>query len=392
MKICRTATVPFMLHNHLRLQITATIAAGHDVTLVCSNGPEVAHLRAIPGVKIYLLEIARVISPVRDCIALFRLVQYFLREEFDVVHSTTPKGGLISMLASWLTRVPVRMHTFTGQPWIELHGIKRVVVRLGDFVTARLSTMNYTDSQSQLDFLINNGIADGCKLKILGSGSLAGVDLTRFDANRFAPQKLLLRHSLQIASDTKVIVFVGRLTRDKGICELVESFVQLRTEGHLCFLLLVGPLENDRDSIPTVTLNQIKNRADIYWAGYSYEPEKYLAISDILCLPSYREGFGTVILEAAAMGIPAVGTDIIGIQDAIVNGYTGILVAVKNEESLARGIKKLLDTDGLCQTLGSNAFHRVVEEFDANKVNLTVIEEYEIAWKSANRRNAKKII
>lgn len=376
MKICRIATVPFMLYHHLRVQIADTCAAGHHVTLVCSNGPEVQALRQIPGVSIVLIDIPRAISVGRDLIALWGLIRYFRKEKFDVVHSITPKAGLLSMLAAWLVRVPVRMHTFTGQPWVELTGVKRQIVKVADKFSARFSTINYTDSHSQMEFLIDEGVVARSKIKTLGSGSLAGIDVRRFNPERFAERRSDIRRELRLNDRSKVVVFVGRMTRDKGIVELVSAFADLQSKGFDYQLLLVGPQEMDRDPLPTDTLYIMQTNASIRCVGYSNEPEKYLAVSDVLCLPSYREGFGSVILEAAAMGLPSIGTDIVGVRDAIVSGKTGLLVPPKNVEALQKALAYLLEGHAVRCKLGQQARIRALRDFDASAVNLRVISEY----------------
>ena len=377
LKICRSATVPFMLKNHLQKQISDTIATGNCVHLVCSEGPEIAELSCIPGVTIKIIEIRRTISLLKDFCALWSLMHYFAHEQFEVVHSTTPKCGLLSMLAAWLVRVPVRVHTFTGQPWIELSGFKRLVVKFADRLTAAASTMSYTDSQSQRQFLIEQGVVNPSKIRTLGYGSIAGIDLLRFNPERYENSLALIRHELQIDENIPTIIFIGRVTKDKGVMELIDAFEQLNVAGLRSSLLLVGPFEPVRDPLPLETLASIERNVNIKCIGYSAEPEKYLAVSDLLCLPSYREGFGSVILEAAAMGIPAVGTNIVGLKDAILNGETGLLVPPKNVEALTVALALLLNDAGRLKQLGLNARKRVQLNFDAEFVNGLVISEYQ---------------
>lgn len=376
MNICRVATVPFMFQNHLRVQIFDTIKAGHRVTLVCSDGPEITALREIPGIQIVLIEIPRAISLRKDLLALWQLFRFFRASGFDIVHSTTPKGGLLAMLAAWVARIPLRLHTFTGQTWVELTGLKRVIVKRADWVTAQLSTMNYTDSISQTKFLIDECVVAGGKIKTLGRGSLSGVDFNRFNSERFRQGSSQCRMQLGLKSASKVVTFVGRLTKDKGIVELIAAFARLQELGYDCDLLLVGPFEPDLDPLPLATMELIKANLRIRCVGYSKEPEKYLAISDIFCLPSYREGFPTAILEAAAMGLPTVGSNINGTSDAVIDGKTGILVQPKDVNALVNALGCLLDGDELRCKMGLAAREQCLKEFGAPLVNSMVIAEY----------------
>ena len=375
MKICRIATVPFFLYNHLRGQIAATVAAGHEVVLVSGSGPEAEWLKAIPGVKFHEIDIPRRISPLRDIRALWQLYVFFRSERFDIVHSTTPKAGMLCAIAGFFARIPIRLHTFTGQAWAKLGGAMRWIAKAGDRVTVRLDTLCYADSPSQVEFMVAEGIAKVDKVRVLGSGSLAGVDLSRFDPERWAKSGKAPLKELGIPKSHRIIAFIGRVTRDKGVNELVEAFGMLRRDGLKCTLLLIGPGEADDGSLSNSAADTTD--PDIRHVGYSPEPERYLAVTDIFCLPSYREGFGNVAIEAAAMGIPTVGTGIVGLKDAVVDGKTGILVPPKDSEALARALKTLLADDALRQNMGEAAKLRTEREFSSEKVNAAVIAEYE---------------
>lgn len=376
MKIARIATVPFFLQNHLRQQICATVAAGHEVALISSSGLEVPLLAAIPGVRFYRIEIPRKISPLRDFLAFWELLKLFRRERFDIAHSTTPKAGILCAIAGLIARIPIRLHTYTGQPWMELHGVMRFLAKAGDLLTASLNTMNYADSFSQRGFLLEQRIVLEEKLTVLGSGSLAGVDIQRFDRTRFSDQLTNVLEQLEISEHSLVITFVGRLTRDKGISELVEAFTRLSCKNNYCVLLLIGPQEPMQDPLPLETLASIHKNPQIVEVGYSANPEKYLAITDIFCIPSYREGFGNVVIEAAAMGVPTVASDIVGLRDAVVNDVTGVLVPAKDVDALVSALDKLISNPQLRQQMGEHAKARTIKDFDSTKVNAEVLKEY----------------
>ena len=376
MNICRIASVPFMLHNHLSSQITATVEAGHQVTLVSSDGEEVKDLLKISNIRYELIEIPRKISPLKDLIALYKLTKLFKQKSFDIIHSVSPKAGLLCAIAGLIARVPVRLHTFTGQPWVEMRGwIKHVAITC-DKLIGRLNTHCYADSQSQAQFLIEKKIVDAQKISVIGKGSVAGVDLHRFNPERYQAQRLTLLKELGLSQHSRIITFIGRITRDKGIFELLRAFKQAQVNCPNLSLILVGPLDDELSEWPEDIVHILQNDPTIHQVGYSRFPEKFLAISDVLCLPSYREGFGSVVIEAAAMKVPTIGTRIVGLTDAIIDNQTGLLVDVKNVSSLKQAIERIFNEAGLWDSLTKNAYQRAVQEFDSHVFNQLVIKDY----------------
>ncbi len=380
LSICRIATVPFFLQNHLREQACATAAAGYDVSLVSSDGPEVPLLSSIPGLKFHAIEIPRQISPLRDLVALWQLYRLFRRERYDIVHSTTPKAGMLAAVAGYLAGIPIRLHTFTGQVWMEKSGVLRFLAKAGDRITAALNTQCYADSFSQRDFIVAEGVASPQQVRVIGEGSLAGVDLRRFDPAVWSARRDGIRAELGVAPGTKIITFIGRLNKDKGIKELVTAFERLRQNGSDCVLLLIGPQDPDWAAGTNEARKHIEGDPKIRSLGYSGEPERYLAVTDIFCLPSYREGFGNVVIEAAAMGVPTIGTDIVGLRDSIMNGETGLLVRPKDADALADALSALLADDARRVDMGHKARARAVKYFDAKTVNAGVVQEYARLW------------
>jgi glycosyltransferase involved in cell wall biosynthesis len=372
MRIVRVATVPFFVLHHLEGQIGALVAAGHEVHVVTSPGEGFDRIAALGVAGVEAAAIPREISPLADLGALIRLCLLLKSLNPDLLHSNTPKAGLLGAIAAFLCGVPVRLHTFTGQAWAERSGPVRWLGRLADRIIIALNTLCYADSASQRDFLIREGIATAAKLAVLGAGSLGGVDLARFDAARLRGEAAEARARLGIAPQAKVVVFVGRVTRDKGIAELVAAFGRLQNAA----LVLVGPLEPERDPLPEATRREIERHPAIRAVGYDARPEVYLAFADLLCLPSYREGFGIAVIEAAALGVPCVGTRIVGLSDAIVDGKTGVLVPPKDAKALAGALETLLNDDARRAVLGAAARKRVHEEFDAKKMNEKLLQEY----------------
>jgi glycosyltransferase involved in cell wall biosynthesis len=281
---------------------------------------------------------------------------------------------MLCAVAGWLARVPVRLHTFTGQAWVELRGMARLLAKAGDWLTAHLDTLCYADSPSQRDFIVAEGVSRADRIRVLGAGSLAGVDLVRFEPGRWGGQRAATRQQLAIPEGAMVVAFIGRLTRDKGLGELMAAFGEVSKQLS-CVLLLIGPGEGADGSLSHAAAQE--KDANVRVVGYTPEPERYLAISDVLCLPSYREGFGNVVIEAAAMGVPSVGTDIVGLRDAIVDGETGVRVPPRDAVSLAKAMLSLLTDDGRRQAMGERARRRAVSAFDSAAVNAAVLAEYQ---------------
>lgn len=371
-RIARVSTVTFFVETQLRAQISAIVQDGALVTIVAS---EEGLSRPIPGSRYASIEIPRKIDLLKDLFALIRLWAFFRRSAFDIVHSTTPKAGLLCSLAAKLAGVPVRLHTFTGQPWVEMNGIKRQLSKGSDKLITLLNTHCYADSHAQKAFIVENGVAAPERISVLGAGSLAGIDLQRFDPERFGDaEKCALRAELCIPPQAQVLLFVGRLARDKGIVELLAAFQKMLAKERSVYLVILGPQETDVEALLDGLSAEVRKR--LVMPGFSAEPERYMSIADMLLLPSYREGFGTVVIEAAAMGVPAVCTDIYGLADAIVDGETGLLVPVKNVERLAAAIDRLLVEPDLRRRMGNNARLRVEREFSCRRVNDLVIEDY----------------
>jgi len=383
-KIARVSTVSFFVDTQLHNQISSTVQAGAKVTVIAS---EVTLERDIPGSQYVSIDIPRKINVAKDFCALVKLFILFRKEKFKIVHSTTPKAGLLCCIAGRLARVPIRLHTFTGQPWVGLKGVKYFLSKGSDKLIASLNTHCYADSISQRKFLIDSGVAHFEQVSVLGSGSLAGVDLERFSPLRFDEHdKSKLKDKLGIPLTSKVLLFVGRLSRDKGIMELLQAYQQLMTGDINVYLILLGPFEADIKVLLNEINPSIKSR--IITPGFSTEPECFMAIADLLVLPSYREGFGTVVIEAAAMEVPTIGTDIYGLSDAIVDGETGLLVPVKDFNKLTSVIRLLLNNDDLRYRMGVNARRRVENEFSDARLNGLVNDEYEIFLLKSDHREA----
>ena len=288
-------------------------------------------------VKVHKISISRNISIIKDLYFLFYLFFIFLLKRPAAVHTLTPKAGLLGMLASFFAFVPLRIHTFTGQVWITSKGIKKYFLKFLDKLIAKVSTKLIIDSHSQKKFLIRNKIINKQKSFVFANGSISGVNIKKFTPNKKNFQ--LVRSHLSIPRNAFVILFLGRINIDKGVLDLVKVFNMINSKK--LYLVLVGPDEGKLSSL--IKKQCIKKIDKVRLIKFTDQPNLYLSMANVVCLPSYREGFGNIIIEAAATGVPSIGSDIYGIKDAIVNKKSGLLHKKKNVKSLMQCINFFLN-------------------------------------------------
>jgi len=324
-------------------------------------------------VTILPVAIKRKISLWQDLAAVFQLFKLFQKHNFRIVHSVTPKAGLLAMLAAALAQVDIRIHTFTGQVWATKLGFGRAALKKLDKLIGCFCTHILVDSPSQRQFLLDEGVIAPEKSCVLQKGSISGVDVNRFKPNYSA--RLRIRESLQIADSDVVFLFIGRLNRDKGILDLAVAFSNVACRHANARLLIVGVDEaNLSEEIHHITENFEKQ---VEFIEFTPVPEEYMAASDVLCLPSYREGFGNVIIEAAAVGIPTIGSKIYGITDAVVDGYTGLLFTPRDVAALESCMEKMVGNAELRQNLGKAAHNRACEDFSSQKLSAAWLKYYQ---------------
>ncbi len=314
------------------------------------------------GVHIIHVCIKRKLSLISDLKILLKLCCLFKVEKFHSVHTLTPKAGLIGMLAAYLTRTPIRLHTFTGQIWVNMSGIKRWFYKLIDRMIVFFSTQIFCDSESQKIFLQKQKIINKRFISIIGNGSVSGVN-----TDRFLPKT-------KGQYEDFIFLFVGRLTKDKGIYDLIKAFQGVYKEISKIQLWILGP---DEEGIEQEIKKKIPLLKGVAWLGSKENPEDFMAKADILILPSYREGFGTVIIEAAACKTATIAYQIYGVVDAIENGKSGILVNKGDSEALELAMKKIVLNPGLAVQLGEFAYQRVLKLYSAKKITNDWINSYE---------------
>jgi len=368
-RICFVVSSPLTARAFLSGHIAA-LSGRHAIDLAADAGdPDElggipAHARVVP------VRIRRQIAPLADLAALLRLLALFRRERYAAVSSVTPKAGMLAMLAAAMAGVPLRTHIFTGQVWATRTGWKRRLLKAADRLMARLATHVLADSPSQRDFMIAEGIAPAEKIQVLGDGSICGADGERFRPD--AARRAGVRLAQGIPEEAVVFLFLGRLNRDKGVPDLAEAFAAL--DNPAAWLLVVGPDEADLRGDLESRLGTALARSR--FVGYTDRPEDFMAAADVFCLPSYREGFGMVIIEAAAAGVPSIGSRIYGVTDAIEENVTGLLHRAGDAAGLAGLMTKLAGDAGRRQAMGEAARARALRLFSREAVTQAWLDFY----------------
>lgn len=344
---------------------------GYEVVVVSSYGPELQQVREVGG-KTVIVEMQRHISPLKDLRSLWRMIRVFWRERPAMVHSMTPKAGLVCMIAAWLTRVPVRVHTFTGLVFPTSAGLKRKILMATDWLTCVCATHIIPEGEGVKADLLNYGITRK-PLRVLGYGNCMGIDLDRFD-----PALAEIRAGAGKIKDPERFTFiaVGRLVGDKGINELVAAFVRINAELPATRLILVGSYEPDLDPVHPDTIREIECDPAIEAVGRQKDVRPWLAAADCAVLASYREGFPNVVIEAGAMGLPQIVTDINGANEIIVEGKNGTVIPPRDAEALYRAMKRMVADIAWRSSLAANARSMIASRYEQSFVRRCLKDFY----------------
>lgn len=375
-KLIRITTIPLSLEKLLEGQL-GYMQQFFEVTAISAEKERLERYGANEGVQTYHVPLTREITPLKDIKAVYRLYKYLRKERPNIVHTHTPKAGIVGMMAAYFAKVPHRLHTVAGLPLLEANGFKRWVLNWVEKLTYRFATGVYPNSQGLLQIILAEKFAPASKLKVLGNGSSNGIDTNYFSAEAFTPERnLQKRNELRIPAEDFVYVFVGRIVRDKGINELVEAFVNLQKEITDTSLLLVGPFENDLDPVSEATKTHIESHDKIISVGYQTDVRPFLAISDALVFPSYREGFPNVVMQAGAMHLPAIVSNINGCNEIIKEGKNGTIVEPKNTAMLYHSMLEMVSNKEKYAILKSNARSSIVKRYGRKQIWQLIHEEY----------------
>ncbi len=368
MVIARMTTVSISISLLINGQANYFRNKGHIYYL--ASGPS-NHI--IKDDNYYELPIIRRPHIIKDIIGLIRIFFWLKKIKPDILHTHTPKAGMLGMIAGYFAGVPVRLHTVAGIPWINSDGIYRFVYRNIEKLTYSFSTKIYPNSKGLHQFLVNEIPSAKNKYKVLGSGSSNGIDTIYFSNDSLIDSKETLRLKYDIPLNSFVWLYVGRIVKDKGIVELVDAFLKM---GNNNILVMVGSFEENLDPLPKETLNLVENNPNIHLFGFQNDVRPFYKLSDALVFPSYREGFPNVPMQAAAMGLPQICSDINGCNEIVIPGVNGLLVPVKDVDALTKSMRLLHEDIDLRQSMILNSRKTIIKRYSQHEIWRLLEKEY----------------
>lgn len=365
-KICYITTVSSTLDSFV-VPIAEQLNRMTDweITMICN--PDEGFTKSLPdGIRCIPVPMKRGIS-LSGIGAMLKMVRIFRKEKFDLVQYSTPNASLYASLAAWLAGIPVRLYCQWGIVYVGFHGIKRSIFKCVEKLVCSLSTWIEPDSRGNLLFSREQGLYTEKKSSVVWNGSASGVDLAKFDVSQKFVWRETVRKERNIDPDALVFGFVGRITRDKGVNELLAAFRKILRKRPNTYLMLVGNIEK-AELMDQALYEWAQKEPHVLFCGYTNVVEQYLSAMDVYILPSYREGFGSGVIEAEAMGVPVIVSDIPGPTDAMLRGETGFVVPVKNADALAEAMKKLADDPALRSTFGEAAREHATKGFEQKQL------------------------
>lgn len=350
---------------------------GFEVIAVSSAGEHLEEVAEKEGVRTVAIEMTRTISPLKDLKSLMQLIQLFHNEKPKIVHTHTPKAGLLGMLAAKITMVPHRLHTVAGMPLTVTKGAKRMLLRQVEKLTYACATKVYPNSRGLNTIILKEKFTTPAKLKVIGKGSSNGIDTKQFDPSLISEvTKVNLREELNINANDFVFLFVGRIVRDKGINELVKAFQGVYKNHTHSHLVLVGNFERYLDPLESETEYFIKNHSNIHAVGFKSNVIDYFATADVLTFPSYREGFPNVVMQAASMQLNCIVSDINGCNEIIKNGENGWVVPSKNVDILQNRMEWCIQNKEESKKMGLGSRTIIKNNYERHFIWNEILKEY----------------
>ncbi len=365
LKIIRSSTVPQSLDSFCN-GVLKELSQEYEVVAVSSPGEALDKVSRREGVRTIAVPMERHISLMNDLRSLWQMWRVMRRERPDLVHSMTPKAGLICMMAAWLARVPRRVHMFTGLVWPTSTGLKRRILMATDWLTCACATHIIPEGEGVKHDLLSHHITRK-PIKVLGYGNVKGIDMEHYNPALFSN----VSHQ-----EGFTFVFVGRIVRDKGINELVAAFDRLHEDYPDVRLVLIGPREDDLDPVLPATLERINSGNGIEAVGPQSDVRSFYASSDALVFPSYREGFPNVVIEAGAMGLPSIVTDINGSREIIIDGQNGVIVPPRDEEALYQAMKRFVEQPDEIAAMAQKARGLIASRYEQSYVRQCLYDFY----------------
>ena len=372
-KIIRASTIPLSLNIFCR-DTLREMSKRYDVVALSSPGELLDEVEQREGVRAIRIGMERRISPIKDLVSLFKIIKVFRKEKPYIVHSMTPKAGLLCMMAAWLTRVPLRIHTFTGLVFPSTTGIKRHILMCTDRITCLCATHVIPEGEGVKKDLQDNHITRKA-MQVLGYGNVRGVDMNYYSRR---PDVMELANKLRDENLT-TFLFVGRIGKDKGLEELCKAFDLLWKEHKDTRLWIVGIDDSQVDPITPETRNLMENHEKIEAVGMKLDTEllAYYAAADCFVLPSYREGFPNTVLEAGALDLPSIVTDINGSREIIVEGENGIIIPSHDTKALYKALKTMVENPQKRKAMASKARDLVNTRFEQGYVRQCLFDFYD---------------
>ncbi len=348
----------------------------YDVTAISSNRDFLLEVGKREGINIFYIPMVRPISLLKDIVCLFKFIFFFIKERPYIVHGNTPKASFLSMISSWLVRVPIRIYMCHGLRYQgENNKYKRQLLMWMEKISCLCATKVICVSNGVKQTLIEDNICSCKKAIVVHFGSASGIDIDFFDKNN-KDIDTAINKKLGIKDTDFVFIFVGRVVKDKGVNELVEAFSKLSTIYNHIHLILVGPINLEQNRISLETEQKIKSLKNVYEVGSQKDIRPYLFAADALVLPSYREGFGMVLIEAGAMSVPVIASNIIGCNEIVIHGKNGELVEPKNVDCLFDVMQKWIKKTEYVKELSLNARDLVVDRYSHKKVWSALLDVY----------------
>ncbi|HEX2683094.1 MAG TPA: glycosyltransferase family 4 protein [Ferruginibacter sp.] len=376
-KLVRITTVPMALRYLLPGQMKFMSQHGFDVLMISANGKELPEVIANEQCRHLIVPMTRKITPLQDLRCLFKLVRIFKKEKPDIVHTHTPKAGLLGMLAARYCGVKTRIHTVAGLPLMVETGSKYRLLKFIEKLTYSAATQVWPNSNSLMKFITEHKLCKKEKLHIIAHGSSNGIDIDRFNAGAL-DLKIFekIKDDLNFSNEKKYLLCIGRLVKDKGIVELINVFVQLQKTNEALVLVLVGEFENALDPLPETTLQQISNNPSIVHISWTNKVEYYMQLAHLFVFPSHREGFPNVLLQAGAMGLPVICSEITGNIDIINNNETGLIFEKRNEQQMLKLLEYALSNPQEMQEMAKRLQQHISENFRRENIWQNMLEAY----------------
>lgn len=372
-KLTVIVSVPVVLETWFKNQ-PKYLSKYYDIDIITSYSDNLKSIEEAEGVKITCVDLTRQITPFKDLKTIWKIFTHLKKNQTQLVYTLTPKAGLLGMIAAWMARVPLRIHNVVGLPHLASKTFKKNILILTERITYHFATNIYSNSLNLVEEIKK---LTHKQVKVIGHGSVNGVDITYFNDDFTQEQKELIRKQYKIDSNGFIMIFIGRIVKDKGINELVKVFEKIYSKFPQVKLLLIGDFEHKLDPVDTKVEQLIEDHPAIIKADFCSDIRPFLGISDLFILPSYREGLPNVLIEAGSFGIPLLATNINGCNEIIIEGENGVLVNARDESSLNNGIETLINDKEYYTKLKKNVRESIIQRYSQDYFYQKLYEEFQ---------------